>query len=128
MTSEPRWLPHQLVLAIHDEQLVEHGGMAGVRDPDMLASALSRPRNKWHYEGETDLATLAAAYVFGIAKNRPFVDGNKRTATVSAAAFLGLNGRTWRPDRFGLVINTEGLADGSVSEAEYAAWIARGRP
>src|SRR4051812_28810146 len=89
--SEPMWLAKADALAIHDRQLAEHGGGSGVRDDGMLESALARPVNRWSY-GDEDPASLAAAYAFGIARNHPFVDGNKRTAWVLARSFLMLNG------------------------------------
>src|SRR2546423_14626820 len=89
--KEPFWLRIDVVLAAHDEQLDEHGGGAGLRDRGLLESALARPLNLYSY-GEASLAKLAAAYAFGIARNHPFVDGNKRTALVAAEGFLGLNG------------------------------------
>src|SRR3954451_8614021 len=88
--SEPMWLAKADALAIHDRQLAEHGGGAGVRDDGMMESALARPVNRWSY-GEDDRCALAAAYAFGIARNHPFVDGNKRTAWVLARLFLALN-------------------------------------
>lgn len=88
--QQPVWLDAQIALAIHDRQLAEHGGGSGVRDPGALASALARPLNKWSY-GEDDRTALAAAYAFGVARNHPFTDGNKRTAWVLARLFLALN-------------------------------------
>lgn len=88
--KEPVWLSRTEVLAFHEEQLREHGGLAGVRDENALEGALARPSNLFHYE-KPDLAALAAVYAHGIAKNHPFCDGNKRTAFVCAAVFLGLN-------------------------------------
>lgn len=88
---EPVWLTREEVLAFHEEQLREHGGLAGVRDENALEGALARPQNLFHYE-KADLPALAAAYAHGIAKNHPFSDGNKRTAFISAYVFLGLNG------------------------------------
>ena len=89
--SEPIWLSAELVIGFHDEQLREFGGPPGIRDRSMLESALGRLQNKWSY-GQTDLAALAAAYAFGIARIHPFVDGNKRAALLSIIVFLGLNG------------------------------------
>ena len=86
----PVWLDAELALAIHERQLAEHGGGIGVRDAGMLDSALARPLNQWNY-GEDDMCALAAAYAFGVAKNHPFIDGNKRTAWVLARLFLALN-------------------------------------
>lgn len=110
------------MLAIHDRQLAEHGGPIGVRDPAGLESALARPRNQWSY-GETDLCALAAAIAFGVARNHPFVDGNKRTAWVLARLFLALNGVsiTFRPEEaLGMVLK---LAAGELSESDVAAWF-----
>ena len=98
--SEPRWLEIGLVLDFHAELLALFGGPDGVRDIGLLESELARPVNRFAY-GETDLSNLAAAYGFGIAKNHPFVDGNKRTALASMIVFLGLNGMTLRPPRGG---------------------------
>jgi death-on-curing protein len=86
--SEPFWLTRQMVVAIHDEQLTIHGGASGLRDEGMLESALDRPKNKWAYEG-AELPELAAAYAFGIARNHPFVDGNKRTSLLALFTFRG---------------------------------------
>jgi death-on-curing protein len=89
--KEPIWLTREEVLAFHEEQLREHGGLAGIRDENALEGALARPRNLFLYE-EPDLHTLAATYAHGIAKNHPFNDGNKRAAFISTYVFLGLNG------------------------------------
>jgi death-on-curing protein len=88
---EPRWIGEAVILAVHDRQLGEHGGPSGLRDAGALASALARPRNQWGY-GEDDPFAPAAAYAFGIARNHPFVDGNKRTAWVAARLFLRMGG------------------------------------
>jgi death on curing protein len=119
---EPVWLDADVALAIHDRQLAEHGGGTGVRARDMLESALARPQNQWHY-GEDDPCALAAAYAFGVARNHPFVDGNKRTAWVLARLFLALNGVTiaFAPED---AINTVlALAAGELSEEELADWF-----
>ena len=89
--SEPFWLTRQIIIAIHDEQLAIHGGASGLRDEGLLESALDRPRNKWSYEN-AELPELAAAYAFAIARNHPFVDGNKRTSFLALYTFLGVNG------------------------------------
>ena len=89
--TEPIWLLPEAVLAIHEEQIAEHGGLAGIRDEGLLVSALARPQNKAGC-GETDLAVFAAAYAYWIARNHPFFDGNKRTAYVAMEVFLQLNG------------------------------------
>ena len=122
--SEPVWLRIETILAAHDEQLAEHGGGAGVRDPGLLESALARPLNLFAY-GEPSLPKLAASYAFGIARNHPFVDGNKRTAAVAAELFLGLNGLDLTADDVELVRVFLALAAGEVTEEELAAWIDR---
>lgn len=120
--SEPIWLFPELVIAFHDEQLREFGGPPGIRDRGMLESALDRPRNKWSY-GERDIAALAAAYAFGIAKNHPFVDGNKRAALLSIVTFLGLNGIEFVADNAEAVVVIQGLAAGEIAEEGLARWI-----
>lgn len=120
--AEPIWLDATDVLTIHDRQLSEHGGGAGVRDVTMLESALARPQNQWHY-GTDDPAALAAAYAFGVARNHPFVDGNKRTAWVLARLFLALNGHELTfaaEDAIGAML---ALAAGELSEDELADWF-----
>ena len=89
--TEPRWLERRIIVAVHDAQLVRYGGAGGIRDAGLLESAIARPRNL-HAYGETELCALATAYAFGIVRNHPFVDGNKRTAFVTAALFLRENG------------------------------------
>src|SRR5436309_13313225 len=89
--TEPFWLTRQMVVAIHDEQLTIHSGAGGLRDEGMLESALDRPKNRWSYE-QAELAELAAAYAFGLARNHPFIDGNKRTSLLALYTFLGVNG------------------------------------
>lgn len=120
--SEPVWLFPELVIAFHDEQLREFGGPAGIRDMGMLESALDRPRNKWSY-GERDLAALAAAYAFGIAKNHPFVDGNKRAAFLAIVTFLGLNGIEFVADNAEVVVIVQGLAASEIDEDGLSRWI-----
>jgi len=90
--KEPRWVPRLVVEAVHVDQVREHGGLIGIRDENGLESALARARQRWIYEPEADLPRLAADYAFGIARNHPFRDGNKRVAFVAAMTFLGLNG------------------------------------
>jgi death-on-curing protein len=119
---EPMWIDGRLALAVHDRQLAEHGGGQGLRDLSALESALARPRNSWSY-GETDLCRLAAAYAFGIARNHPFVDGNKRTAWVAARTFLILNNRNLTYGREEAVRVVERLAAGELSEDELADWF-----
>ena len=109
--------------AIHDAQLREHGGSLGIRDEGLLESALARPRHKFAYARRPDLATLAAAYAFGPAKNHGFVDGNKRAAFMAAYVFLGLNGRELEAVEPDVVSTIERVADGRVTEAGLAEWI-----
>lgn len=118
----PFWIDKSVVLAIHDEQLQEHGGSPGVRDDGALESALSRPRNLAAY-GEPDLCALAAAYAFGIARNHPFVDGNKRTSEVVSVTFIELNGMTVTADLADIVVTWLAIADGSMTEEQIADWF-----
>ena len=120
--SEPEWLDAAIVLDVHAEQLALFGGADGVRDLGLLESALGRPVNKFAY-GDSDLASLAAAYAFGIARNHPFVDGNKRTAFASLIVFLGLNGIDFdvAPEQATAMILA--LAAGEVSEESLTRWI-----
>jgi death on curing protein len=120
--TEPIWLDATDALAIHDRQLSEHGGGTGVRDLTMLESALGRPVNQWHY-GSDDPAMLAAAYAFGVARNHPFVDGNKRTAWVLARLFLMINGYEIAFDKEDAVRTVLALAAGHLSEDELADWF-----
>ena len=121
--TEPKWLTVDLVLAIHDEQLREFGGPAGLRDAGALESALGRARNRWAYEGG-DLPRLAAAYGFGIARNHPFVDGNKRAALLAIVAFLGLNDVEFTASEAEAVVMIRDLAAGVIDEDVLARWIA----
>ena len=120
--DEPVWIELEVALAIHDRQLAEHGGLIGVRDSSALDSALARARNHWAY-GEKDLCRLAAGYAFGIARNHPFTDGNKRTAWVLARLFLSLNHtrNTLRPEE--AIEMVLALASGALNEAEIANWF-----
>jgi death-on-curing protein len=119
----PVWVPRLVVDSIHFEQLNEHGGSHGVRDERALESALARPQHKHAYEADADLAYLAAAYAFGIARSHPFVDGNKRTAFVVAAIFLGLNGYEIEATDEDVEQTVMRLADGKLSEKKLAEWI-----
>lgn len=116
------WIDPAVILAVHDEQLAEHGGAAGVRDAGLLESALARPRSLAHY-GEPDACELAAAYAFGLAKNHPFVDGNKRSAFVAAELCLVLNGWQLNASDEACVMVMLGLAAGEVDEAGLSAWL-----
>ena len=120
--SEPFWLTRQIIVAIHDEQLAVHGGAAGLRDEGLLESALDRPRNRWAYE-QAELAELAAAYAFGIARNHPFVDGNKRTSLLALYTFLGVNGIDFVVAEADAAAMILALAAGEVSEQSLARWI-----
>lgn len=120
--NEPFWLTHQMIVAIHDEQLAIHGGATGLRDEGMLESALDRPKNKWSYEN-ADLAELAAAYAFGIARNHPFVDGNKRTSLLALYTFLGVNGIDFIVPEAEAAAIILSLAAGDVSEQSLVRWI-----
>jgi death on curing protein len=122
--KEPLWLEPELAFAIHDRQLAEHGGGVGVRDTGVMESALARPINKWSY-GEDDLAVLAASYAFGLARNHPFVDGNKRTAWVLARLFLSLNGVTLRFEREEAIEFMLAVAAGHRTEEQVADWFRR---
>lgn len=121
--SEPRWLSMTVILAIHADQIREHGGSTGLRDKGLLSSALDRPRNRLHYETDSDLAALAASYGFGIAKNHPFVDGNKRVAFQAMYVFLGLNGIAIVADEQEVVRLVLQLAAGELSESDLAGWL-----
>jgi death-on-curing protein len=120
--SEPKWLTLAMVLAIHDEQLAIHGGSAGLRDRGVLESALGRPRNKLAYEA-AELPELAAAYAYAIARNHPFVDGNKRTSLLALYTFLGINGVDFVVPEATAAAMTFSLAAGEVSEESLARWI-----
>ena len=123
MPAEPTWLDRAILEALHADQILEHGGGAGLRDEGLLESALARPRQKWHYDPGTDLATLAAAYAFGVAKNHPFIDGNKRVTLVAAYTFLAVNGLELEAPEPEAVSVIMGTADGSLTEDDLAPWI-----
>lgn len=118
-----KWLRVDAVLAMHKRQIAEHGGGDGVRDMGLLESALSRPKNIEAFEPDADIARLAAAYAFGIAKNRPLVDGNKPTALVACRTFLILNGYQLTADPADKYLTFLSLAEGTVSEVELAEWL-----
>ena len=125
--NEPRWLTLDDIEDIHAEQLALFGGPAGIRDRGALESALGRPMNRWHYEN-ADMAQLAAAYAFGIARNHPFVDGNKRTAFAALMVFLRLNGIPFAPPPPDATAAMMALAAGDIDEAGFARWIAANMP
>ena len=120
----PVWIEKRVVLAYHDMQLAEHGGSTGVRDEGLLESALARPQNVAAYADDVPtLYRLAAAYAFGIARNHPFVDGNKRTALVAAIAFLERNGLAFAASQQEAYLTFYDLAAGKLSEEELTAWF-----
>ena len=117
-----RWLREDVSLALHGQQLAEHGGSAGIRDLGLLQSALARPRNAAAY-GKADAAALAAAYAYGISRNHPFVDGNKRVSLVALELFLALNGFDLTASEVECVAAMQDLAAGEMTEREIADWI-----
>ncbi len=117
------WLTKDMVEAFHRESLARFGGTDGIRDKGLLASAMARAENKHAYEPQADVYQLAAAYSYGIAKNHPFVDGNKRTAVLSAVVFLALNNVQLDFDEAMIVTMVYGLAAGEVSEEQFAFWL-----
>jgi death-on-curing protein len=126
-STGPHWLNRVVVDAIHTEQLREHGGLSGVRDETALESALARPRQKWHYAEKADMALLAAAHGFGLVKNHPYHDGNKRIGFLTMVTFLGINGHELHVTDAEVVAEMWALADGRVSEEDLADWIRRHR-
>lgn len=123
--SHWRWVAADVVLAIHDRQIAEHGGLDGVRDTGAVLSALARAQNKAAY-GEPDAADLAAAYAYGLVRGHGFADGNKRTAWLAARLFLADNSLTLRFEALDAVGVVEAVAAGVLTEAELAAWIRAG--
>jgi death on curing protein len=120
---EPYWLTRTVVDAIHADQLRQHGGLAGVRDENALESALARAKQKWSHGNERDLATLAAAYGFGLVRNHPYRDGNKRIGFLALATFLGVNGQELNATDAEVVTTMLALAGGKLTERELADWI-----
>jgi death-on-curing protein len=118
------WLSLDLVLAIHDEQIAEHGGAAGLSDAGLLESALARPLNLAAYN-EPDIAELGATYALAIARNHPFIDGNKRTAYVALELFLALNGVAFPASDAEATITTLSMAAGDLDDATFIAWVRR---
>ena len=116
------WIDEAVVHAVHEEQLAEHGGSAGLRDQGLLESALARPQHLESY-GDPDIAACAAAYGYGLSRNHPFVDGNKRTAFVAVELFLFLNGHVLEAPDVDCVLTMLRVAEGSISEEDFAAWI-----
>lgn len=116
------WIDREVIVAVHEAQLAEHGGGAGVRDAGLLESALARPEQLAAY-GTPDVYELAACYGWGLSRNHPFVDGNKRTAFVALELFLALNGHELTATDADCVITMLGVAAGEISERELADWI-----
>jgi death-on-curing protein len=121
--KHPYWFTREECLALHDLMLSHYGGIAGVRDDNLLASALARPQQLLAY-GEPTMADMAAAYVFGIVKNHPFFDGNKRTGFMMGAGFLERNDYRFEASEVEATVQTLALAAGAMGEADYARWLA----
>lgn len=124
MAAEPVWLLRAVIEAVHDRLIIDHGGLSGIRDEALLDSALARPRQALAY-GAPDLFDLAAAYALGIARNHPFVDGNKRTAFMAAYVFLARNGHRLAMDEGETVVMMIRAAEGSLDEGDLADWFRR---
>ncbi len=122
--KEPRWVLRETVVALHEQLLAEFGGLSGLRDEGVFDSALARPRQQFAYD-QRDVAALAAAYAFGLVRNHPFIDGNKRIGFSVAALFLELNGHEFTATEVDAVLQTLALAAGALDEAGYAAWLRR---
>ena len=120
--KEPLWVSAEVVLAMQEELLARFGGVAGLRDEGLLDSAINRPRHLFHYETPS-LFELAAEYAFGIVKNHPFLDGNKRAGFMAAYVFLGANGQDLEVPEDEAVLHTLALAAGEIVAEEYAAWL-----
>jgi death on curing protein len=124
MTSEPKWITPTIARALHDRQLAEHGGQTGLRNEGLLLSALARPQQLFCYGSPPpDRCALAAAYAYGIAKNHPFLDGNKRTAYVCYRLFLKWNGLELNADKVQRYQTMLALAAGEISEEDFAVWL-----
>jgi death-on-curing protein len=124
VTAAIVWIADAVILAIHDEQLAQHGGAAGVRDAGLLESAMARPRQRVAY-ADPDLAKLAALHALAIARNHPFIDGNKRTALVALELFLALNGKALAASDADAVLAVLAMAAGSLSDDDFIAWVRR---
>ncbi|MGB0722936.1 MAG: type II toxin-antitoxin system death-on-curing family toxin [Gammaproteobacteria bacterium] len=121
--SEPVWLLPEVVTAVQRMLLAEHGGLPGIRDAGLLDSALARPRQRWADEPDVSAFELAASYTYGLARNHPFADGNKRVALTVAAVFLELNGYVLDADEAETVVVIEALAAGDLDEVALADWL-----
>ena len=122
MKREPKWIDKRALLLLDEESLAMFGGARGMRDEVLLDSALARPVNRFLYEKVDDLAALAAAYGFGIARNHAFVDGNKRAAYLAMGLFIAIKGKRLRPDQFDAIQTILALAAGNLDEAGLAKW------
>jgi death-on-curing protein len=122
--EEPIWLTRQVVELLQLQQLAEHGGKRGIRDDNALESAVARPLQRWQYHAGATLPELAASLCYGLVRDHPFVDGNKRAGFLAAYTFLALNGSALEADEDEVVSTVEGVAAGSVSEAGLAKWLA----
>ena len=121
--TEPVWVLPELILAVHQMLLAEHGGLQGIREQALLDSALARPQQKLAYEKDISIFELAASYSYGLARNHPFIDGNKRISLTVAAVFLELNGYSLNATEAEAVLMFQRLAAGTLSEPELANWI-----
>jgi death-on-curing protein len=119
----PTWLSRVVIDAIHTDQLREHGGLPGIRDETVLESALARPRQKWSYADQVEVPMLAAAHAFGLVRNHPYRDGNKRVGFLAMVTLLGLNGYDFSASEAEVVTQIVALADGTVSEEALAEWV-----
>lgn len=123
MSREPRWPSTKLLLAIHNASLAHFGGAPGIRDENLLESALARPRNLWCYNTEASIFELAASLGFGLIRNHPFVDGNKRVGLLAMNAFLRLNGQYLNPDQTDEVLMIRAVAAGERDESDLTLWL-----
>jgi death-on-curing protein len=121
--KEPVWIEKEALLLLHLRGLARFGGAEGLRDEGLLDSALARPRNAFHYDDQNDIAALAAAYAFGLVKNHPFVDGNKRAAFASVGVFLAANGWEMNANVVDAIQAVMALAAGEIEEVQFAAWL-----
>ncbi len=120
--QEPIWITEKIVLAIHEDQLAQHGGTLGIRDENLLGASIARPKHLFAY-GNPTIFDLAAAYGYGLAKNHPFIDGNKRTAFMVMYTFLGLNNYWLEVTEMEVVVKIEGLAMGTETQEAIALWL-----
>jgi death-on-curing protein len=121
--TEPVWVEKEALLLLHDKSLARFGGIEGMRDEGLLDSALARARNAFHYDGLRDVAGLSASYAFGLAKNHPFADGNKRAAFMAVGLFVGVNGLELNAEPVDAIRAVVALAGGEIGEGEFAAWL-----